>query len=257
MLRGLLKTLIILLTDHRMSTDHRILTDHLDAIYCIVNQTYEPDRVTRLLGHILNRLPTFPRERIVLCAPTWGSELSVEDCFRVYNPWAVIPGWPVFTWKSRCLLPGEISLVMNFYYAMADAVAKEHKCILILESDVFLRPDFEERLLKIFSLSSSSWDFISLSDGIGTHASSYTHPYMEQVLSEPPYKHGVARCTDSMLFKGELLKKMVNTFLPFRDCLDWHMNYQLLLHNAKSLWAEPPLVEQGTTKGRTLTTLPA
>ena len=53
------------------------------------------------------------------------------------------PGWPCFTWKNRCLIKGEISLVLNFYMGMKDALEKGYKTVLILESDVFLRKDFD------------------------------------------------------------------------------------------------------------------
>ena len=233
------------------------LCTQLDAIYCIVNQTYEPDRVHRLINHVLERLPSFPRDRICLCAPTWGKDLTTEESFKVYDPWMGRPGWPCFTWKNRCLIKGEISLVLNFYMGMKDALEKGYKTVLILESDVFLRKDFEERLLKIFAVAEDKpWDYISLSDGVGSHADCYTHPYMEQTAASPPNEY-VFRCTDSMIFRTEIFKKIITTIIPFRECLDWELNFQFLVHGGKALWAEPPLVEQGTTKGRSVTLLPS
>ena len=237
-----------------------MVREYLDAIYCIVNQTYEPDRVHRLVGEVRRRMPSFPEDRICLCAPTWGKDLTVEDCFKVYNPWLQRPGWPSFTWKNRCMIKGEISLILNFYFAMRDAVEKGYKTILILESDVFLRPDFEERLIKIFmeleKRGDDGWDYVSLSDGVGTHADGYVNNYMDQKVCEPPHQF-MFRCTDSMLFRTEILKKIIGTLLPFRDCLDWELNYQFALHRGKGLWAEPHIVEQGSTKSRDISLLPA
>jgi hypothetical protein len=73
---------------------------------------------------------------------------------------------------------------------------------------------------------------------------------------KPPHQFPF-RCTDSMLFRVEFLKKMRRTAFPFRECLDWELNYQLGSNGGVALWVEPHLVEQGTVKGRMLTTLPA
>ena len=65
------------------------------------------------------------------------------------------------------------------------------------------------------------------------------------------------RCTDSMLFTTDYMKRLNRTFLPFREIIDWEMNYQLMLHKGKALWADPPLAEQGTCNSRLVTSLPA
>ena len=101
------------------------VADKVDAIYCIVHQVYELDRVHRVIDHLLNRMPSYPRERIKICAPTWGTTLTREDCMMVYDPWQRRQGWPSFTWKNRCMIKGEISLILNFYAAMKDALKEE------------------------------------------------------------------------------------------------------------------------------------
>lgn len=231
---------------------------HIDAIYCIVNPKFEADRADKLIKHIQQRLPSYPRSNIKICSPTWGSELDNDTCFKVYNPWLKRPGWPALTWKVRCLIKGEISLVLNFYTAMKDALENNYKRVLIFESDVFLRNDFEERLLIILDKLSEKelWDFVSLSDGVATHATDYTGDYMEQEICKPPHTF-VFRCTDSMLFNTDIFKKIVNTILPFRDCLDWELNFQFLLHNATAFWAEPHIVEQDTAKHKEISSLPS
>ena len=128
------------------------VSDKVDAIYCIVHQVYEADRVHRVVEHLLHRLPSYPREHIKICAPTWGETLTSEDCIGVYDPWQKRQGWPSFTWKNRCMIKGEISLILNFYAAMKDALKEGHKTVIILESDVVLRPDFVARLLKVLHL---------------------------------------------------------------------------------------------------------
>jgi hypothetical protein len=79
---------------------------------------------------------------------------------------------------------------------------------------------------------------------------------MEQTICDPPHEY-VFRCTDSMLFRTDIFNKIINTILPFRDCMDWELNYQFLLHKGKGLWAEPHLVEQESEKNKCVTSLPS
>jgi len=229
----------------------------VDAVYLIAHSTFESKKIERLLVHLAKYFPSLPQSKIIMSAPSWGTQLSATDCFNIYDPWMTRPGWPSFTWKNRCLLKGEISLVVNFYNVMKHSLDNGHKTILVFESDIFLRDDFEARFVKLFeTLEGKEWDYVSLSDGIGSHANGYTNVYMPQTASAPPHQW-VFRCTDSMIFQTEIFKKIIHTILPFRDCLDWEMNFQFLLHGGKSLWAEPHLVEQGTNKYREITSLPA
>jgi hypothetical protein len=231
--------------------------DKIDCIYCIVHPTYEADRSHKLIQQIQQRLPEYPIEKIQICAPTWGSTLTDDLCFQVYDPWLPRIGWPCFTWKNRCMIKGEISLILNFYSAMKDALNNKYKQVLILESDVCLRNDFAKRLtiiLKKLEERKEPWDYVSLSDGVGTHATGYTGNYMEQTICDPPHEY-VFRCTDSMLFHVSYLERILHTMQPFRECLDWELNIQNMHHQGISLWADPPLVEQGTCCGRLETTL--
>jgi hypothetical protein len=233
--------------------------DKIDALYLIAHPIFESKKIERLLVHLQKYFPSLGSNKIILAAPSWGSELTSHDCFTLYDPWLARPGWPNFTWKNRCLIKGEISLVINFYTVMKTALEKGHKTILVLESDIFLREDFEERLLKLFSeleTQKKEWDFISLSDGISSHSDKYTGVYMEQTVCNPPHQF-VFRCTDSMIFRTDIFRKIMPTILPFRECLDWELNFQFLLHGGKALWAEPHLVEQGTAKNREISGLPA
>jgi hypothetical protein len=157
------------------------------------------------------------------------------------------------------MIKGEISLILNFYSAMKDALNNNYKQVLILESDVCLRNDFAERLtiiLEKLAARTEPWDYVSLSDGVGTHAPEYTGNYMAQTICEPPHQY-VFRCTDSMLFRTDIFNKIINTILPFRDCMDWELNFQFLVHGGKGLWAEPHLVEQESEKNKCVSTLPS
>jgi hypothetical protein len=53
-----------------------------------------------------------------------------------------------------------------------------------------------------------------------------------------------------MILKGDFVQKLSKTIFPFRESLDWELNFHALLNGYKSLWADPPLVEQGAAYGR-------
>ena len=219
----------------------------IDQVYVLGHKTYEPKRVDRVLSQLQKN--SCPTNKVTICAPTWGKELTSEDCFKVYDPWLNRP-YPAFVFKSRALTKGEISLVMNFNAAIRDAIEKKYTQILILESDVMLRDDFKNRFKQLLDqLEGKLWDYVSLSDGVGTHAKGiqFGEWYATQsvVPAGSPFPF---RCTDSMLFHRHFFEKIATTLIPFRDCLDWELNYQHWHHKAIVLWAEPHLIEQGSIK---------
>ena len=198
-----------------------------------------------------------PPSKIRVVAPYWGDELTTEMIFKVYDPYLDRP-CPTFTFKGRSLTLGEISLGLNFYFAMQAAIEDNTKICITLESDVFLREDFVSRLRDLMAdLKDKTWDYVSLGEGIGTRpAEAPPSMYSATKAYTPPHQL-VFRCTDSMLFKTEYLRKISKTFLPFREIIDWEMNFQMMLHRGTALWADPPLAEQGTCYGRILTSLPS
>jgi hypothetical protein len=60
-----------------------------------------------------------------------------------------------------------------------------------------------------------------------------------------------------MLFTTDFFKKLVKTYIPFKEIIDWEMNFQIALNGGKALWADPPIAEQGTWNNRLMTSLPA
>jgi hypothetical protein len=225
----------------------------IDKVFVLIHQRKEKERFDRLAPHLLAR--GIPADRVLFCAPTWGSELSNETIFGCYDPFCR-PGVPVFTFKARSLSKGEISLVLNFYAAAQAAIQGSMNTVIILESDVWLRDDFVERLSDVMEqVKDKEWDYISLGEGARTRTNGCDPSMYGKTKIYPPNHHFVYRCTDSMIFKVSYLKKILPTLLPFRECLDWELNIQALAHQSKSLWVDPPLVEQGTAVGRQETTL--
>jgi hypothetical protein len=235
---------------------------NIDAVYLLCHPEKEPSRWQRLQEHLLRR--GVPKEKWVIMGKTWGDKLN-ESVFQLYDPFIPRGNCPYLSWKGRALSLGEISLVLNFWLGVDDAIEKGYNHVVFLESDVFLRDDFSKRMGELMAILLSkekpmAWDFVSLSDGVGTHAVrpdlNTNSVFAATGVYKPPHQFPF-RCTDSMLFRVEFLKKIRRTAFPFRECLDWELNYQLGSNGGVALWVEPHLVEQGTVKGRMLTTLPA
>ena len=217
---------------------------------------HEPIRYQLLLSHL-------PKCRIPLDAVhwvrgPWGSEISAEDFMKVYDPFNGRHGFGMaMSFKSAALSRGEVSLVLTFYVAIQQALAQEGDMFLFFESDVVLRADFLERLESVLNeCSMREWDYISLGEGVGTRPKGAEFSYFAPTKLYSPDHQFVFRCTDSMLIRRSFLEKLRLTLLPFRECLDWELNFQMILHRGVALWADPPLVEPGSGRWRSLSLLP-
>jgi hypothetical protein len=228
--------------------------DAIKTVYVLCHPEKEKARYERLIPHLI--AVGIPADRIKICAPTWGSDLTVEQIFAGYNPYQQ-RGVPTFTFKGASLSRGEISLGLNFAAAVKQA-SEGSGLVMTLESDVWLREDFVPRLVALLAdTAGRPWDYISLGEGVGTRPPGAPASYYAPSKAYDPPHRWVFRCTDSMLFTTDYMKRLNRTFLPFREIIDWEMNYQLILHQGTALWADPPLAEQGTCNARLVTSLPA
>ena len=240
--------------------------EEVRAVYVLCHPQKEKARWERLLPHLLSR--GIPQDRIRVCAPTWGSDLTPEQIFTVYDPFLKRGSLPGFSFKGAGLTRGEISLGLNFAAAVKDIISRgleggrsPEDLYITLESDVWLREDFVPRLKDLISSAGSvaqTWDYISLGEGVGTRPPQAPASYYVPTRAYKPPHQWVFRCTDSMLFRGSFLERLSHSMLPFKEIIDWEMNFQLsFLHKGLPLWADPPLAEQGTCYNRLATSLPA
>jgi len=231
----------------------------LPNIYVMCNPEYEPIRYQLLLKHLPAR--GIPLEKVKFIHGPWGSEISSETYFGVYDPYKSRFGSDMaLCFKAARLLKAEVSLILTFHKAVQAALADGVESAIFFESDVILREDFVSRLKTVMSMvgfHAKPWDYISLGEGVGTrppgHGASYFGPTQ---LYDPPHQF-VFRCCDSMLLRRSFLEKLSQTFLPVRECLDWELNIQMMVHRGKSIWVDPPLVEPGSGRSRTQTSLPS
>lgn len=238
--------------------------DQVRAVYVLCHPEHEKARWDRLYPHLLER--GIPADRIRICAPTWGSEMTAEQIFGLYDPFLKRGSTPILTFKGFGLTRGEISLGANFCAAVADSVhRKDDGFIITLESDVWLRADFVPRLRDLLAdleaqkgeEGKAIWDYVSLGEGVGTRPPGAPASYYAPTRAYKPPHQWVFRCTDSMLFTSGYLQRLSRTMIPFREIIDWEMNFQLMLNKGVARWADPPLAEQGTCYARLATSLPA
>lgn len=227
----------------------------IEKVYVICHTVKEIQRYERLIEHL--KEVKIPSEVIEFWTPIWGDNLTNDIIFSVTDPFLPKPMKP-FSFKSKNLSKGEISLTLNIFTAMRDAAERNYSSIIILESDVFLRDDFVERLHQILEeVKGKTWGYISLSEGVGSRPPNANRSYYGPTKVYDPPHNCVYRCTDSMMFSLSYLKKIVPTLIPFNEPTDWELNFQNILHQGNALWADPPLVEQGTNFCRLVTTLPS
>lgn len=224
----------------------------LPHIYLLCHPEKEKMRYERLMAHLLE--VGLDPAQIHVSVPIWGTDLSDKAAFQHYDPYLPRPG-PTLCFKAAALTKAEISLCMNFLAAAEAAVARGGPA-LFFESDVWLRADFVDRIGGILAdLSDRAWDYVSLGEGCNTRPPGCPLSYYGPTLLYPPPHPWVFRCTDSMLLSERFLRALLLTMRPFKECLDWELNWQAARHQAVCLWADPPLAEQGTWNGRTHTTL--
>jgi len=232
--------------------------DSVKRVYVLCHPEKEPERYRRIIPHLL--INGIPKEKLKIAAPTWGDTLKPEYIFNMYNPFQNRGQLNAFTFKAHNLSKGEISLNFNFYNIILNAISdlSGNDSILVFESDVYLRRDFTERLSDIIrDLSGQEWDYVSLGEGVGTRPLGVEASYYTPTkLYKPPHPF-VFRCCDSMLLSRKFIEKLHKTFIPFKECLDWELNYQMIIHKGVSFWADPPLAEPGTNFSRDTSTLPS
>ena len=224
----------------------------LPHVHLLCHPDKEKARYTRLIQHLID--VGIPTDTIHVSETTWGTDLTLEQINNAYSPYLNRSG-PTLCFKAAALTKAEISLCLSFL-TVAEAAVTIGGPALIFESDIWLRSDFIPRLEGVLTdLSGKPWDYISLGEGCNTRPlgcpSSYYGPTR---LYTPPHPW-VFRCCDSMLLSERFMRSILKTMRPFKECLDWELNWQASHHKAICLWADPPLAEQGTWNGRIETSL--
>jgi hypothetical protein len=227
----------------------------IDHAYILCSERFEPERYATLKKWLSDN--DIDPACYTFVYFKHGSELSAEEAFKAYNPWTDRPAVPdeERNFNRYNLKVSEISVGINWgYSAMAAVKASHPNCVLMLESDPVFEEGFMDKLTTAMSkLESVEWDFLSIGDGVGLKPK---RPEGEKDLAWFPasgYYH--TRTCDAMIFKTSMLKKILTTYFPFAEIIDWELNYQLQRHNSKSFWLDPIIVKNGSCAGTTKSTL--
>lgn len=181
----------------------------------------------------------------------YGKTLSAADAHAAYNPYVDRrPVEAVRSFNSYNMKPSEISLCINWDHFARSAVLHGHKVVMMFESDVIFNDDFYIRLkdsMDLLAQNKVDWDFLSISAGADLRPErSDRTDCLGWFPSLNHYYH--TRTCDAMIFKVSMLEKIIKTFLPVAEVLDWELNYQLTLHGSRTLWLDPPIIRQGSSR---------
>jgi hypothetical protein len=231
--------------------------DWVPHIFVMCHPKFEAARYNFLQRHFQAR--GIPKEKIHYVWTLWGHEITPEIVFKIYDPFRHRFGMKHnLSQQSPALSRGELSLMITFRELIRQVLEGGYDEVIVFESDIVLREDFLPRLKDVLTEGvNNSWDYISLGEGVGTRPPGTSPSYFEKTkLYKPPHQW-VFRCCDSMLLRRRFLEKVAQTFFPCRECLDWEMNVQAMVHGASCWWADPPLAEPSTGRSRYMTSLPA
>jgi len=216
----------------------------IDHVYILCDPVKEPDRAKYLNEWLTaNKIPPTSYTFGLTC---YGCDLSAEQAYRVYNPWVDRGSFERRNFNSYNLKLGEISLCINWAAAAAAAVAAGYGCVMFLESDVLFSDGFLTKLgAALRALDGDEWDFLSLSQGPDLRPPRKVGEENRPAWFSAP-KYFQTRTTDAMIFRVGMLRKILGSFFPFAEVLDWELNYQLTLHGSRSFWLDPPIIRQGS-----------
>ena len=169
-----------------------------------------------IVSHIISR--GISKDSIT-CIDKNNDSVGPDKIFNVYDPYLDRGTIPRLSLQNLAL--EEIFLVMKYYSAFShanEALTEDMSAVLIMESDVILHKEFLRNAEKI--LEDETWDCVRL-----------IQPETEQSL--PP--------SGALLFRMKFIKKIVKTFLPFRESIDSELYFQSVLHRASVLICSPSL----------------
>jgi hypothetical protein len=219
----------------------------IDHVYILCDPAREPERAA-YLEDWFRRHAIDPRT-YTMVLDTYGSDayFQTKAVWEHYDAWSTAHGRRPLNFNTTNLKPTELSLIWNWAAVARRAVLAGHRVVLIFESDVLFCDDFLAKFTAALAAleheTGGAWDFLSLSASAGLTP---TAPHPGRLWYPPNHPMLPTRCTDSMVFRVPMLAKILETLFPCAEALDWELNFQLVLHNARSWWLHPPVTRQGS-----------
>jgi GR25 family glycosyltransferase involved in LPS biosynthesis len=136
------------------------------------------------------------------------------------------------------------SLAWKHLLFLEKAMNSERVC-LALEDDAILSDNFVHVINSI--IADNSWDVVFPGSGCNLRTPGIG-------LVRVP--HPASKCTDSYLITPDAARKIYSTLKKSIDFpIDWELNYQMMHHDLKVFWHEPPIVKQGSQDGTWTSTI--
>ena len=216
----------------------------VDHTYILCDPVREPNRVAYLQKWLDEH--NIPKESYSLGLYCYSDTIDDSLCAELYDPWQnrhfKEMGCSINKYNIK---KTELSLMLNWKMAADDAVKANYKTVMFFESDVLFFDNFIKNLQTAMdTVNKQDWDFLSISAGANLRPSRPVGETNQQWFTAPKFYH--TRTADAMIFKVSMLEKILDTLFPVADVWDWELNYQLTLHNSKSFWLDPPILEQGS-----------
>ena len=140
--------------------------------------------------------------------------------------------------SSRPMSLAETSLAWKHFNFIKNA-ANSSRPSLVLEDDALLSANFVEIVNKILEI--KEWDVIFPGSGCNLR---------RQGSGLIRVQHPASKCTDSYLLTPDSAKKLYTTMQERIDiAIDWELSYQMMIHDLKVFWLEPPIVMQLSQNG--------
>ena len=140
--------------------------------------------------------------------------------------------------------PAEISLTIKFGKVFELLSSLNDEYFILLEDDIFLCDNFEEKFNRYMENTPPDWDAIYFGSGANLHPNDIKEGKVAYLK-----KHPASRCADSIIIKNNTVCDLAKTWFPFNLVSDWEIGYQHYLHDHQVYWWEPSLVIQGSENG--------
>ena len=225
--------------------------------YIILNKKYEKERYVFLNKQVDKFNLSKCLDIKFLENLTWKSEIT-EEFLQKHCTDDYVMKKHGRSMKKKPLSKGEVSLFVNYITILENIVKNEcdEKYVLILESDVIFKNNFENNLKKILEKldNLSDLDILNVGEGSENWVKRHGYPKTKPVIvnNYKFYKENVNKWAEGIIWKVSSIKKFLNYYNKTKIIdgpIDTKMDiFAKESKNFNLYWPEKTIVAQGTYK---------
>jgi GR25 family glycosyltransferase involved in LPS biosynthesis len=193
-------------------------------------------------------LPTM-HFNIMLANSKPGETLPTASIYNQIYDLADNPEWRAKAALKPTRSPAEISLFLKHIQALRWFASTEASWGLIAEDDIILKEDSLTRLGWLLEELSDSIDYVDLGGGANLRPDAayrrLPHTRTRTFVIDPPSSRTTCAYLVNRRFASKVVAEDHDPVVP----IDWYYNYLMWAHDARALWAEPPLFVHGSEQG--------